>query len=90
MYIRIIYEINHSFVLLEFCSRLLERIQQEQPPWIESGTSFICSVTKLLERLLDYRSVMQGDENRDKRMTCTVNLLNFYKTEINRKEMYLR
>ena len=32
---------------------------------------------------------MLGDENRDKRMTCTVNLLNFYKT-LNRKEMYLR
>ncbi|TMW43088.1 hypothetical protein DOY81_011833 [Sarcophaga bullata] len=42
------------------------------------------------ERLLDYRSVMQGEENRDKRMSCTVNLLNFYKNEINRKEMYLR
>jgi len=28
-----------------------------------------------LERLLDYRSVIQGDENRDKRMSCTVNLL---------------
>ena len=33
---------------------------------------------------------MQGDENRDKRMTCTVNLLNFYNDEINRKEMYVR
>lgn len=33
---------------------------------------------------------MQGDENRDKRMSCTVNLLNFYKSEIDRKEMYLR
>lgn len=51
---------------------------------------FISSVTNLLERLLDYRNVMQGDENRDKRMSCTVNLLNFYKNEIDRKEMYLR
>lgn len=33
---------------------------------------------------------MQGDENRDKRMSCTVNLLNFYKNVINRKEMYVR
>lgn len=69
---------------------LLERVQAENPPWRESGTAFISSVTRLLERLLDYRSVMQGDENRDKRMTCTVNLLNFYNDEINRKEMYVR
>lgn len=62
----------------------------ENPNWKDAGTAFISSVTRLLERLLDYRSVMQGEENRDKRMTCTVNLLNFYKNEINRKEMYLR
>ncbi|XP_055588289.1 dedicator of cytokinesis protein 3 isoform X2 [Uranotaenia lowii] len=73
-----------------FSTILLERVQMENPPWRESGIAFISSVTRLLERLLDYRSVMQGDENRDKRMTCTVNLLNFYNDEINRKEMYVR
>lgn len=62
----------------------------DNPPWRDAGKAFISSVTKLLERLLDYRNVMQGDENRDKRMSCTVNLLNFYKNEIDRKEMYLR
>lgn len=69
---------------------LLEKVQNENPTWRDAGTAFIASVTRLLERLLDYRSVMQGEENRDKRMSCTVNLLNFYKNEINRKEMYLR
>ncbi|XP_055616289.1 dedicator of cytokinesis protein 3 isoform X2 [Toxorhynchites rutilus septentrionalis] len=73
-----------------FSTILLERVQAENPSWREFGTAFISSVTRLLERLLDYRSVMQGDENRDKRMTCTVNLLNFYNDEINRKEMYVR
>lgn len=72
------------------CCSLLERIQLEDPVWRDLGTIFIKSVARLLERLLDYRSVMQGEENRDKRMSCTVNLLNFYKNEINRKEMYLR
>jgi dedicator of cytokinesis protein 3 len=56
-------------------SRLLDRVQSEDPTWKESGAAFISSVTRLLERLLDYRSVIQGDENRDKRMSCTVNLL---------------
>lgn len=69
---------------------ILERLESEKPSWGESGKVFISSVTRLLERLLDYRNVMQGDENRDKRMSCTVNLLNFYKNEIDRKEMYLR
>jgi hypothetical protein len=55
--------------------RLLDRVQSEDPAWKESGAAFISSVTRLLERLLDYRSVIQGDENRDKRMSCTVNLL---------------
>uniref|UniRef100_A0A1B6BYQ6 Dedicator of cytokinesis protein 3 n=1 Tax=Clastoptera arizonana TaxID=38151 RepID=A0A1B6BYQ6_9HEMI len=73
-----------------FNTMLLERVQSEDPAWKENGSAFITSVTRLLERLLDYRSVIQGDENRDKRMSCTFNLLNFYKNEINRKEMYLR
>ncbi|GLH11496.1 uncharacterized protein GBIM_16259 [Gryllus bimaculatus] len=69
-----------------FNTMLLDRVQSEDPAWKDSGAAFISSVTRLLERLLDYRSVIQGDENRDKRMSCT----NFYKNEINRKEMYLR
>ena len=54
---------------------LLEKVRSDDPVWRESGTAFINSVTRLLERLLDYRNVMQGDENCDKRMSCTVNLL---------------
>ncbi|XP_051163357.1 dedicator of cytokinesis protein 3 isoform X2 [Leptopilina boulardi] len=73
-----------------FNTMLLNKVQSEDPAWKDSGIVFITSVTRLLERLLDYRSVIQGDENRDKRMSCTVNLLNFYKNEFNRKEMYLR
>ncbi|XP_060529581.1 dedicator of cytokinesis protein 3 isoform X2 [Cylas formicarius] len=73
-----------------FNTMLLDRVQSEDPTWKESGAAFISSITRLLERLLDYRNVIQGDENRDKRMSCTFNLLNFYKNEFNRKEMYLR
>ncbi|XP_031827165.1 dedicator of cytokinesis spg isoform X2 [Nomia melanderi] len=84
-------EYRQLFNTMEHLSAvLLDRVQSEDPAWKESGTAFITSITRLLERLLDYRSVIQGDENRDKRMSCTVNLLNFYKNEFNRKEMYLR
>ncbi|KAJ8929040.1 hypothetical protein NQ314_018309 [Rhamnusium bicolor] len=74
---------NTIYLLLFIC-------YSEDPTWKESGAAFISSITRLLERLLDYRNVIQGDENRDKRMSCTFNLLNFYKNEFNRKEMYLR
>lgn len=54
----------------------------------ESGLKFVKVVTKLIERLLEYRDIIL-DDNNDNRMTCTVNLLDFY-SEINRKEMYIR
>ncbi|KAH9645263.1 hypothetical protein HF086_000426 [Spodoptera exigua] len=71
-----------------FDTVLMERVSTEG--WREAGAAFVACVTRLLERLLDYRAVMQGAEHRDKRMAATVNLLNFYKNEIDRKEMYLR
>ncbi|XP_076035833.1 dedicator of cytokinesis protein 3-like isoform X2 [Oratosquilla oratoria] len=84
-------EYRQLFNTMEHLSAvLLERVRSDDPVWRDSGTAFINSVTRLLERLLDYRNVMQGDENCDKRMSCTVNLLNFYKNEINRQEMYVR
>uniref|UniRef100_A0A8C3LMS5 Dedicator of cytokinesis 2 n=1 Tax=Chrysolophus pictus TaxID=9089 RepID=A0A8C3LMS5_CHRPC len=49
---------------------------------------FVSLVKGLLEKLLDYRTVM-NDESKDNRMSCTVNLLNFYK-DINREGMYIR
>lgn len=51
--------------------------------WQKHGKAFIGSITRLLERLLDYRNVMEGEENRDKRMSCTFNLLVSYKKFIN-------
>ncbi|XP_077433712.1 dedicator of cytokinesis protein 3-like isoform X3 [Vanacampus margaritifer] len=67
---------------------LLEKIEQET--WRETGVSFITSVTRLMERLLDCRDCMRGDETESKKMGCTVSLLNFYKSEINKEEMYIR
>jgi len=69
---------------------LLERVRLSTPLWKEQGQALINSITKLLALLLDYRAVIEGDENKDKRMSCTVSLLKFYKEEINRNEMYIR
>lgn len=55
--------------------RLLDKVKSCDVTWKANGTAFIVSITKLLERLLDYRNVMEGEENRDKRMSCTFNLL---------------
>ncbi|KAF5292477.1 hypothetical protein FQA39_LY14024 [Lamprigera yunnana] len=54
----------------------------------EDGVKFVKIVTRLMERLLEYRCIIT-DENKENRMSCTVNLLDFY-SEINRKEMYIR
>ncbi|KAL1137917.1 hypothetical protein AAG570_009612 [Ranatra chinensis] len=54
----------------------------------EQGVKFVKTVTRLMERLLEYRCII-NDDNKENRMSCTVNLLDFY-SEINRKEMYIR
>ncbi|XP_068800109.1 dedicator of cytokinesis protein 2-like isoform X3 [Struthio camelus] len=61
---------------------------QGHPELAKPGENFVALVTGLLERLLDYRAVM-NDENKTYSMSCTVNLLNFYK-EIDRQAMYIR
>ncbi|CAG0893401.1 unnamed protein product, partial [Darwinula stevensoni] len=72
-----------------FHSILVRELNERAPVWKKSGLEYVTSVTKLLERLLDYRNVNQGHENRDKRMSCIVSLLNFYQ-KIDHQEMYLR
>ncbi|XP_074646963.1 dedicator of cytokinesis protein 3-like isoform X4 [Tubulanus polymorphus] len=69
--------------------QMLQQKIDDEPQWKESGTAFIKSVTKLLELLLDYRRCSQCSSYLLK-MLCMVNLLNFYKTEIAREEMYIR
>ncbi|XP_078272813.1 dedicator of cytokinesis protein 4-like isoform X4 [Rhinoraja longicauda] len=67
---------------------LLKKIERET--WRESGISLVATVTRLMERLLDYRDCMKVAEADGKKIGCTVSLLNFYKTEINKEEMYIR
>ncbi|XP_074553897.1 dedicator of cytokinesis protein 4b isoform X6 [Halichoeres trimaculatus] len=71
-----------------FNSILLKKIERET--WRESGISLIATVTRLMERLLDYRDCMKLGEVDGKKIGCTVSLLNFYKTELNKEEMYIR
>lgn len=70
--------------------RLHEKVNELNPSWKEQGFHMINQFTKLLDLLLDYRSVLTGDENRDKRMTCIANLLQFYKEQIYKKELYVK
>lgn len=52
------------------------------------GTSFVLMVTKLMDKLLEYRCIIQ-DESKENRMACTFSLLQFY-SEVELKEMYIR
>ncbi|XP_057339656.1 dedicator of cytokinesis protein 1 isoform X1 [Microplitis mediator] len=54
----------------------------------EQGLRFVNIVANLMERLLQYRDIINA-ESQEHRMMCTVNLLDFY-SEIHRKEMYIR
>ncbi|XP_039625562.1 dedicator of cytokinesis protein 5 isoform X1 [Polypterus senegalus] len=53
-----------------------------------SGEAFILLLTSLLENLLAYRTITH-DESPEHRMSCTVNVLNFYK-EKKREDIYIR
>ncbi|XP_034662928.1 dedicator of cytokinesis protein 1 isoform X1 [Drosophila subobscura] len=52
------------------------------------GTSFVQMVTRLMDKLLEYRFIIQ-DESKENRMACTFSLLQFY-SEVDLKEMYIR
>ena len=69
--------------------RLAERCRANPQMENEGGMQFIDSLVELLRRLLDYRTVQQGDEFRDLHMHVMFNLLNFYK-EMGREEIYIR
>ncbi|XP_039201055.1 dedicator of cytokinesis protein 1 isoform X3 [Crotalus tigris] len=74
------YKVLFDKILLEHC--------RKHKYLAKSGETFVKLVVWLMERLLDYRTIMH-DENKENRMSCTVNVLNFYK-EIEREEMYIR
>ena len=48
-------------------------------PWKEKGIQMIQNLTKLTDLLIDYRSVLNEENSRDKQTTCVANLLHFYK-----------
>ncbi|MGH0159760.1 UNVERIFIED_CONTAM: hypothetical protein FKN15_037907, partial [Acipenser sinensis] len=74
------YKVLFDKILLEHC--------RKHKYLAKSGENFVTLVVRLMERLLDYRTIMH-DESKENRMSCTVNVLNFYK-EIEREEMYIR
>uniref|UniRef100_A0ACB8EJS0 Dedicator of cytokinesis protein 2 n=1 Tax=Sphaerodactylus townsendi TaxID=933632 RepID=A0ACB8EJS0_9SAUR len=73
---------------LQLFESILTECSLQYPQIAKTVEIFVNLVKGLLEKLLDYRAVM-NDESKDNRMSCTVNLLNFYK-DINREEMYIR
>ncbi|XP_060693013.1 dedicator of cytokinesis protein 2-like [Hemiscyllium ocellatum] len=73
---------------MELFQSIILKCAEQHPSIAYSVQHFVHLVKGLLEKLLDYRSVI-SDESKRNRMSCTVNLLNFYK-DINREEMYIR
>nr|DBA30779.1 TPA: hypothetical protein GDO54_006721 [Pyxicephalus adspersus] len=73
---------------MQLFENILLDYAEKYPSIIKGVSNFVALIKGLLERLLDYRAVVT-DESKDNRMSCTVNLLNFYK-DINREAMYIR
>lgn len=67
---------------------IMMKLCHEHNTLCKEGENFVRIVTGLLERLLEYRCII-NDESKENRMACTVSLLQFY-SEMNRKEMYIR
>lgn len=63
--------INKVYVIIFFS--LLEHCRKHKY-LAKTGETFVKLVVRLMERLLDYRTIMH-DENKDNRMSCTVNVL---------------
>ncbi|XP_011679069.1 dedicator of cytokinesis protein 4 isoform X5 [Strongylocentrotus purpuratus] len=72
-----------------FNNTLREKISTQ--PWQEEGEQFVEKVTRLLERLIDYRNVCNKSvENRYLKLSCLYQLMNFYKDDERRKDIYMR
>ncbi|XP_023175587.2 dedicator of cytokinesis protein 1 isoform X3 [Drosophila hydei] len=69
-----------KMIMLEFCAA--------HSTLNVDGTTFVNMVTKLMDKLLEYRCIIQ-DESKENRMACTFSLLQFY-SEVDLKEMYIR
>ncbi|CAN8023877.1 unnamed protein product, partial [Ixodes persulcatus] len=72
----------------DFLQQILYDLCENHTALHDAGLKFIRIVVRLMKRLLEYRTIIT-DENKENRMSCTVNLLEFYH-EINRQEMYIR
>lgn len=62
---------NKAFIISFFS--LLEHCRKHKY-LAKTGETFVKLVVRLMERLLDYRTIMH-DENKENRMSCTVNVL---------------
>ncbi|XP_059499832.1 dedicator of cytokinesis protein 5-like isoform X3 [Stegostoma tigrinum] len=74
------YKVILERILLEHC--------REHGYLVTSGEAFVLLLSSLLEKLLDYRTIMH-DESKENQMFCTVSVLAFYK-EKKREDIYIR
>lgn len=72
----------------EMIYTILSQLCKGHTAIMESGLRFVNVIKELLQRLLEYRKIIQN-EIKEHRMSCIVNLLNFYHN-IDRQEMYIR
>lgn len=83
-------ERRNSEFINSFKQILTDLIHKHQPVWRERGFQIINSMTKLMVYLLDYRQSLTSPDNFNWQMACLVNLLDFYKNEHDRPNLYAK
>jgi len=78
---------NYRMLMYEILIKKCTATQKK--PLGQNAIRFVNSINLLLGRLLALRDVREGDQNREARMICILNLLDFYE-ELSREEMYMR
>lgn len=68
---------------------LKELITTREPIWEQKGLKLISSFTNLMHLLMNYRKSMECCENLGKRMSCLVDLLNYYRDQ-DRSDLHIK
>ena len=63
------------FLFVSRLGDLFRNASKQSVEFSRVGVAFVDTVTQLLSRLLDYRTVTETDDNINNKMSCTVNIL---------------
>lgn len=80
-----------SFGYIDNFDKILrDLIKEKSPSWEQRGYAMVTSFVDLMRLLISYRKSLELNENQSKRMSCLVDLLNFYKDQDRFRDLHVR